>query len=317
MNKRKTVPPKTQGETSVWEKHNLPVLEYCDLHRAAKLLNCKVDDLLHWAEIGAIELCLKCTGFEALLEHTELTDEYRENPAEWVKNRFAAGYFDKYLTNKRSKHLSGMMSIQGPEPKINDNGTFEQEYALLCYLYGIWGLIAFRYNNLFALLKSSNAKLVTGLNFRLKPADEDLTEDLIQMKPSAELLDEFGVPIEPTPTSFTITPSDLLITRKQIEKIFNYKGKVIPNYINGGIDSPQEIDSSAITEEINLNKNKLGDLIDMLISAVPELGPAAAHASTNKKRDLLIAFLTQKQALGELVDYNVPGYDTFSKYFKL
>ena len=41
-------PPKNQGDASIWETNNLPALEYCDLNRAANLLNCKVADLLHW-----------------------------------------------------------------------------------------------------------------------------------------------------------------------------------------------------------------------------------------------------------------------------
>jgi hypothetical protein len=48
-------------------------LEYCTVERAAKLLDCKPEDLMHWAEIAAIKLWLKpdnenC-GVLFLLEH--------------------------------------------------------------------------------------------------------------------------------------------------------------------------------------------------------------------------------------------------------
>ncbi|MBU1308549.1 MAG: hypothetical protein KKE30_03320 [Gammaproteobacteria bacterium] len=48
-------------------------LEYCTIERAAKLLQCEPDDLMHWAEIAAIKLWLKpdnenC-GVLFLLEH--------------------------------------------------------------------------------------------------------------------------------------------------------------------------------------------------------------------------------------------------------
>ncbi|EPF1256037.1 hypothetical protein RFD78_003218 [Klebsiella aerogenes] len=39
--------------------NNLPPLEYCSIARAQKLLQCELEDLLHWHDIGAISLCLK------------------------------------------------------------------------------------------------------------------------------------------------------------------------------------------------------------------------------------------------------------------
>ena len=37
---------------------DLPILEYCSLERAARFIGsgCEVEDILHWAEIGAINL---------------------------------------------------------------------------------------------------------------------------------------------------------------------------------------------------------------------------------------------------------------------
>ena len=78
-------PPKNQGDASIWETNNLPALEYCDLNRAANLLNCKVADLLHWAEIGAIELCLKFNAFRASIKSIDLNTKYRNNPNDWIK----------------------------------------------------------------------------------------------------------------------------------------------------------------------------------------------------------------------------------------
>lgn len=37
-------------------------LEYCKLGRAARMLGCEVDDLIHWGAIGAIKLCLRNPG---------------------------------------------------------------------------------------------------------------------------------------------------------------------------------------------------------------------------------------------------------------
>lgn len=38
---------------------NLLPLAYCTLDRAAKMLACTIDDLIHWGSIGAIELCCR------------------------------------------------------------------------------------------------------------------------------------------------------------------------------------------------------------------------------------------------------------------
>lgn len=41
------------------KEFDLPALEYCSLSRASRLLNCEVEDILHWAEIRAIPLMVK------------------------------------------------------------------------------------------------------------------------------------------------------------------------------------------------------------------------------------------------------------------
>ncbi|EEP9808256.1 hypothetical protein PP836_003910 [Salmonella enterica] len=45
--------PNIINET-VWERNNIPPLEYCSLSRASRLLGCEVEDLWHWQDIGAI-----------------------------------------------------------------------------------------------------------------------------------------------------------------------------------------------------------------------------------------------------------------------
>ncbi|MEB8214404.1 hypothetical protein NGI10_14760 [Raoultella ornithinolytica] len=43
---------------TIWEKNDIPPLEYCSLARAARLLGCEVDDLWHWQNIGAIRFAV-------------------------------------------------------------------------------------------------------------------------------------------------------------------------------------------------------------------------------------------------------------------
>lgn len=54
-------------ERNVWKQNNIPPLEYCSIARAQKLLNCEIEDLLHWHDIGAINLCIKLTSITGTL----------------------------------------------------------------------------------------------------------------------------------------------------------------------------------------------------------------------------------------------------------
>lgn len=86
MNKQKNI-----------EREEVPKLlplEYCTVERAARLLGCEVEDINHWHEIGAIELCVRLDGApccavvspviqpEQITDMPdELTDEVREQLA--------------------------------------------------------------------------------------------------------------------------------------------------------------------------------------------------------------------------------------------
>lgn len=54
-------------ERNVWKLNNIPPLEYCSIFRAQKLLNCEVEDLLHWHDIGAINLAIKLKNIPGML----------------------------------------------------------------------------------------------------------------------------------------------------------------------------------------------------------------------------------------------------------
>ena len=51
----------SKTERNIWKQNNIPPLEYCSISRAQKLLDCEIEDLLHWHDIGAINLCVKLT----------------------------------------------------------------------------------------------------------------------------------------------------------------------------------------------------------------------------------------------------------------
>ena len=47
-------------------------LEYCKLDRAARMLDCELEDILHWAEIGVIDVKYKVTDQNRLYGECEL-----------------------------------------------------------------------------------------------------------------------------------------------------------------------------------------------------------------------------------------------------
>jgi hypothetical protein len=65
-------------ERNIWKLNNLPPMEYCSLPRAQKLLNCEIEDILHWHDIGAINLCLKLNPTRGTLKLAVLSHQEKE-----------------------------------------------------------------------------------------------------------------------------------------------------------------------------------------------------------------------------------------------
>lgn len=65
-------------ERNIWKLNNLPPMEYCSLARAQKLLNCELEDILHWHDIGAINLCLKLNPTPGTLKIAVLSHQEKD-----------------------------------------------------------------------------------------------------------------------------------------------------------------------------------------------------------------------------------------------
>ncbi|EFC2642372.1 hypothetical protein CVB63_004066, partial [Escherichia coli] len=58
----------TNINETIWQKKQLPPLEFCSLDRAAQILECEIDDLWHWQDINRINFATKiknayCEGY--------------------------------------------------------------------------------------------------------------------------------------------------------------------------------------------------------------------------------------------------------------
>jgi hypothetical protein len=79
-------------------------LEYCTVDRAARLLNCEVEDIYHWLEIGAIDLYLNYDGAAKLsMEQVEMDDEGLFSASEFA-NEIAGGWKEQVC--KVQSHMS-------------------------------------------------------------------------------------------------------------------------------------------------------------------------------------------------------------------
>ena len=78
-------------------------LEYCTLDRAARLLGCEVQDLIHWGSIGAIRLCLNGAGSGVLLD-IEKADKAKNT--EEIANFVRTIYEDSYDLTRISLYSS-------------------------------------------------------------------------------------------------------------------------------------------------------------------------------------------------------------------
>lgn len=65
-------------ERNIWKLNDLPPMEYCSLARAQKLLNCELEDILHWHDIGAINLCLKLNPTRGTLKIAVLSHQEKD-----------------------------------------------------------------------------------------------------------------------------------------------------------------------------------------------------------------------------------------------
>lgn len=236
---------------NVWERNNVPVLEFCNLPRAAELLSCQVNDLIHFAEIGIVEFCLELNGYEAALmmmrEGGDFSDWEKKYPVRALKyiNKSPISYFtpnaswDVYLpgsdiaeTPKQLYHCENKKNIRSP----------------LILLSGLWALMPMSpVSSFYRNLKVSGKADFHRYDFSFKEANmpyshvEFENNDWVilamnkyenhyslESMMSQSISDVIG----------TIKIDDIYITRYQIEKLDNGIGKELPSYVNGGISSP-------------------------------------------------------------------------------
>ena len=301
----------------------IPPMEYFTLDRAASILQCDIDDLLHYGVIGAIPLCVMMRGFPSALifmggkdiqDPIEFYHEHKGNSSFLFRENNYISEFNSTLTEYDVyKTDGGFILFRGlahglwclghgeiesllysKRARVIDAtifrpfgwDTFREKTGLSCHI------ISDRYFNQ-SWLPTLNRQLAESAGFQLRESRKPAINEIL-------------------------TTSDLFIARDTILKLKGAidTGEQMKSMINGGVTIPPEPgEQKQIASTVNINK--VGEFIEMLIRCVPELGEDVITANPNKRHEILIKFLEDKQREGKLAGMVMPSSATIEKYFKI
>lgn len=197
---------------NVWSINGIPEMEYCSLSRASELLKCNVSDLLHFAEVKKIQLCIFPYAYKVNI----MTPIAFMDINEWES--FCSDIAQKSFLGD-PKIRNGSYSEIVPMRNRDDDYDIEDEKKSNkrgAYLIGLWSVSGVNRNIFFELqqLNQIQLKLSEVMFFEM-----DFIGDLgefnsfiaspYEVNPSQEYEDE----------ELTLSISDLFITKKQINKI--------------------------------------------------------------------------------------------------
>ena len=239
---------------NVWERNSIPVMEFCSLKRAAELLNCQIDDLIHFAQIGIIEFCLELNGFEAALMMMRKGGDFKDWENMYpprvlnYSNKSALSHFipkAKFdIDYTEDKPVSPPKQIYHLENKPNIKSP-------LILLSGLWSICVISpTSSLYKELKVYGKARLLAHDISFKEAHMPFTNAafgsdewvILAMSPFEGLSSIEGL-VSPSNKNIigNITLDDIYLTRYQIEKLDNGVGKELPSYVNGGVSSIESI----------------------------------------------------------------------------
>lgn len=136
-------------ERNIWKLNNLPPMEYCSLARAQKLLNCELEDILHWHDIGAINLCLKLNPTRGTLKIAVLS--HQEKDVTTALNLLASAEEVETFWSPHS-HIRSILRLDGDIPIVETlRGNTVTQFNVKVSASGLWHPHS---RNLMALLEA-------------------------------------------------------------------------------------------------------------------------------------------------------------------
>ncbi|WAL52838.1 hypothetical protein OUI59_02295 [Klebsiella variicola subsp. tropica] len=122
-------------ERNIWKLNNLPPMEYCSLARAQKLLNCELEDILHWHDIGAINLCLKLNPTRGTLKIAVLSHQEKDVTA--ALNPLAAEAVETFWSPH--SHIRSILRLDGDIPIMETlRGNTVTQFNVKVSASGLW-----------------------------------------------------------------------------------------------------------------------------------------------------------------------------------
>ncbi|HBS7387590.1 TPA: hypothetical protein MAQ57_000073 [Klebsiella pneumoniae] len=296
---------------TIWFKNNIPALEYCSVVRAAELLGCKVKDILHFAEIGGIELSAKLEGFEA-----SLTSPLRFRGDDLWEDNFQFPYFlNKYHVNSRISLFSPMIQDEthiDSEKKTKYLYEYNESPGLkkpLVKLYGLWAIkpSALLGSAFFNKLSSCTGVSLSPLDFYFKEADVEVNSDVVTASPKTEFLyPDNGLDISRLHEIINLTMADLFLTKKQVEIFYNCVGDVMPSHITGEVRQSEESGNIIKAERLTVHQfSFIYGLLRMLDISDEDI-ISASPGEINK--------LLSQKAAAQGVPFSPPDKNTWARW---
>ncbi len=186
-------------ERNIWKLNNLPPMEYCSLARAQKLLNCELEDILHWHDIGAINLCLKLNPTRGTLKIAVLS--HQEKDVTTALNPLTSAEEVETFWSPHS-HIRSILRLDGDIPMVETlRGNTVTQFNVKVSASGLWHPHS---RNLMALLEA--------------PDDILYENRLSMMLPDKPFVYCHFIPDEDEYTAISL--NRIYITSQAIEKIY-------------------------------------------------------------------------------------------------
>ena len=174
-------------------------MEYCSLARAQKLLNCELEDILHWHDIGAINLCLKLNPTPGILKIAVLSHQEKEVTSAF--NPFTSVEAGETVWSHHS-HIRSILRLEGDIPTMETlRGNTVTQFNVKVFASGLWHPHC---RNLMALLEA--------------PDDILFENRLSMMLPDKPFVYCHFIPEEDERPSISL--NRIYITSQAIEKIY-------------------------------------------------------------------------------------------------
>ncbi|HBR2157264.1 hypothetical protein ACNKFQ_04055 [Klebsiella quasipneumoniae] len=227
---------------SIWKAKGIAELKYCKVERAAELLNCQLEDIIHWAYTKKIQICIRIYDLPckllfpslSLSEHGSVLSFLVElikspKPHEIIEN-----YFPSYDRSLISIYPAAIFDFHCDDDIDKVNQILEGQGGYPFRVDGLWGVessyFGYEYSSDFPPVLGSSlsedyimmAKALDALNISAPPSAKEifLNTSFSLYSPDGDEWGDFKAMVGVLDRPVTLAVDNLFLTKKQIEKIY-------------------------------------------------------------------------------------------------